>query len=172
MNFLKNILVYKPILFFLTANLLFCNSYYAQEENSKIEVKIVREVTSENKIESYIEIRDSVSALVNLLFELWGEQADNNGVITWNNVSIDSIEGKIQVKLYHAILKKDAKFDKTCPLNKKLKSNEIRVVRLRFLQKQNDLLASSKLSEYIINYFNNLLQEISNNDDDDDTESD
>jgi len=135
------------------------------QEEKVFEIKIAREVNSENKIESFIEIRDSVIAFIELLKERWGEEPENNGIIEWKNVNIDSIEGKIQVKLYHFIVKQGEPLIKTVTVSKKTKQNEIRVIRLRFLQKQNDLLSSIKLTENIKEYFNNLYKEIVNEDD-------
>jgi|GEM_PF-5404701 hypothetical protein len=135
------------------------------QEEKVFEIKIAREVNSENKIESFIEIRDSVIAFIELLKERWGEEPENNGIIEWKNVNIDSIEGKIQVKLYHFIVKQGEPLIKTVTVSKKTKQNEIRVIRLRFLQKQNDLLSSIKLTENIREYFNNLYKEIVNEDD-------
>lgn len=138
---------------------------FAQEEKV-FEIKVVREVSADNKMESFIEIRDSVISFIDLLKERWGEEQDNNGVIIWNNVSIDSIEGKVQVKLYHSLLKHGESFTKTYPISKKEKSNEYRVIRIRFLQKQNDLMSSRKLTDYIKAYFMNLYSEICNTEDD------
>ncbi len=160
MNTLKNIL-YSSILLivFFLSNL----NVWAQEEK-EFKPRIVREIGSDNRFISYVEIVDSALAFIYTLKEKWGDEEDVNGKIIWNNVTIDSIEGKIKVELYHAIVKKGEGFNKTYPINKKEKANEIRIIRLRFMQKDKDLLASRQLSEYIMNFVLQVYDEIKKDD--------
>ncbi|NSW45709.1 MAG: hypothetical protein HPY79_07850 [Bacteroidales bacterium] len=130
----------------------------AQDE-SRPEASIIREISTDNKIISYLEIRDSAIAVLDLLKEKWGETEEINGKLTWNNVTIDSIEAKIRVELYHGFFK-NGNF-KVCVISKNEKIDEKRVLRLRFLQKDNDLLSSMQTSQTLKNYFNRLLEEVS-----------
>ncbi len=136
--------------------------FNGQEEEKTFEPRLVREITPEKRVESFIEIRDSVIAFIELLKERWGEENDVDGKIIWNNVNIDSIAGKIQVQLFHAILKPGESFSKTVSISKKTKTNEIRVIRLRFIQKDRDLLSSQQNALYIKDFFLNLYNEILN----------
>jgi len=129
----------------------------AQDESTP-EAYIIREINTDNKIISYLEVRDSALAVLDLLKEKWGETEDINGKIIWNNVTIDSIEAKLRVELYHGFLK-NGNF-KVCVLSKKEKADEKRVLRLRFMQKDKDLLSSMQTSQLLKNYFNRLLVEV------------
>lgn len=140
--------------------LLFSTCFYAQEEEKTFEPRLVREITPDKRVESFIEIRDSVLAFIDILKERWGEENDVDGKITWNNVSIDSIAGKIQVQLFHAILKPGEAFSKTTSISRKTKASEVRVIRLRFLQKDRDLLSSQQNVQYLKDFFLNLYNEI------------
>lgn len=145
------------LIFFLSLSTCF----FAQEEKT-FEPRLVREITPEKRVESFIEIRDSVIAFIEILKERWGEENDQDGKIIWNNVSIDSIAGKIQVQLLHTILKPGESFYKTISISKKTKANEVRVIRLRFMQKDRDLLSSQQNTQYIKDFILNLYNEIVN----------
>jgi len=130
---------------------------FAQDESTP-QSYIIREINSENKIISYLEIRDSALAIIDLLKEKWGDVEEVNGKITWNNVSIDSIEAKIHIELYHGFLKNNN--FKLVPLSKKEKADDKCVLRLRFMQKDKDLLSSMQTALILKNYFNRLLEEV------------
>ncbi|MCX7862570.1 MAG: hypothetical protein N2449_06210 [Bacteroidales bacterium] len=147
--------------------ILFSINLLGQEENV-FEPKLVREITPDKKIESYIEIRDSVLAFIDVFKEKWGQEEDTDGKIRWTNVAIDSIDGKIELQLYHPKSKSRANFPKTTPIAKKTKGNEIRVIRLRFIQKNKDILSSQQNARYIIDYIKQLYTEIAESDEESD----
>ncbi len=150
-------------LLILACCLFVSTCFYGQEEEKTFEPRLVREITPDKRVESFIEIRDSVLAFIDILKERWGEENDVEGKITWNNVSIDSIAGKMQVQLFHAILKPGEAFSKTTSIFRKTKTSEVRVIRLRFLQKDRDLLSSQQTAQYINDFFLNLYNEILDN---------
>lgn len=149
-------LIYKSIIFFFFI-LPFCS---LSQEEVKHEVKLIREIAPDNKIQSFIEISDSALAVLEVLKEKWGEEQDANGIIEWNNAKIDSIEAKIRVILYHGFYKKNSSNFKLYPLSKKDKLDEIRVIRLRFLQKDRDLLSSAQTTNILKNFLNDILRQV------------
>ncbi|MGQ9846570.1 MAG: hypothetical protein ACUVQP_03580, partial [Bacteroidales bacterium] len=88
-------LIYKFNLFFFFL-LPYCSF---SQENEKHEVKLIREITPDKKIQSYLEVRDSALAVLEILKEKWGEEQDVNGKIEWFNAKIDSIDAKVRVVL-------------------------------------------------------------------------
>lgn len=149
-------LIYKPIFFFFFI-LPFCS--FSQEEE-KHEVKLIREITLDKKIQSFIEISDSALVVLEVLKEKWGDEQDVNGIIEWNNAKIDSIDATVRVILYHGFCKKSSSNFKQSSLSKKDKPDEIRVIRLRFLQKDRDLLSSTQTTNILKNFLNDILQKV------------
>lgn len=130
------------------------------QEKQNHQIKLIREVSPDKKIQSFIEISDSAMAVLEVLKEKWGEEQDANGIIEWNNAKIDSIEAKVRVILYHGFYKKNSSNFKTFPLSKKDKSDDIRVIRLRFLQKDRDLLSFAQTTNILKNFLNDILQQV------------
>lgn len=130
------------------------------QDDEKNKVLLVREITPENKVESYIEIRDSAITVIEALKEKWGDEQEVNGKIEWINVSIDSIDAKIRVILYHGFTKKNNSFFKVYPISKKERSDDVRLLRLRFLQNDKDLLTSTQTTAILKRYMNNILSDI------------
>lgn len=134
-------------------------SLFGQEEE-KHEVNIIREITPDNKVESYLEIRDSALAVLDILKEKWGDEPEFNGKIEWSNASVDSIDAKVMVILYHGFSKKNAAAFKLYPTSRKDKPDEVRIIRLRFMQKDRDLLSSVQTALILKNFLNNILTQV------------
>lgn len=132
---------------------------YGQEDEIMPKANIIRFVTPNKKIESYIEIKDSVLAVIDILKDKWGEIEDQNGIIQWHNVMIDSLEGKTNVTLMHGIIKEGREGFKTCPISKKENKNKVRVLRLRFMQKDRDILSSPVTSGIVLNFINDIISQ-------------
>lgn len=141
--------------------LLFVSTWaHGQDEEIKHEASIIRDITPDNRIESYVEIRDSALAVIDLLKEKWGDADEQNGKIQWSNAMIDSLEGKANVILLHGIIKKGSHAFKTCSTSKKEKSDEIRIVRLRVMQKDKDMLSSAITSAIVLNFINEIIRQV------------
>lgn len=149
-------LIFKSIIFFFFI-LPYCS---LSQDEEKHEVKLIREITLDKKIQSYIEICDSALAVLETLKEKWGEDQDENGIIEWNNAKIDSIEAKVRVILYHGFYKKNSSNFKQYPISRKDKQDEIRVLRLRFLQNDKDLLSSAQTTNILKNFLNDILRQV------------
>lgn len=119
---------------------------------------IVRDVTLDNKILSFIEVRDSVDAFIETIKELWGDQDDINGKYQWNNVKIDSIEGNITVIAQTGQLRKNTFLQQSLPNKNKIKNSY--VIRLQFVQGKNNLLNSHQTSTIIKNFIDDILSQI------------
>lgn len=145
---------------FLVVLLFVSPCIYSQDEEVKHEATIIRDITPDNRVESYVEIRDSALAVIDLLKEKWGDSEEQNGKIQWSNAMIDSLEGKANVKLLHGIMKKGNQAFKTCPTSKKEKSDEVRIVRLRIMQKDKDILSSAVNSAIVLNFINEIIRQV------------
>lgn len=133
---------------------------YFQVKAQEIQLKtyIVREVTPDNKVISFIEVRDSVEAFLETIKELWGDQDNNNGKYQWNNVKIDSIEGNITVIAQTGQLRKNTFLQQSLPNKNKIKDSY--VIRLQFIQGKNNLLNSHQTSTIIKNFIDDILNQI------------
>jgi len=151
--------------------LLSVSSLFGQEE-VKYEVSMVRDITPDNKVESYLEIRDSALAVLDILKEKWGDEPEVNGKMEWSNASIDSIDAKVRVVLYHGFKKNNGASFKLYPTSRKDKPDEVRIIRLRFLQKDKDLLSSVQTTLILKNFLYNILIQVFEGADNETQESD
>lgn len=129
----------------------------SQEDDHSLDVYIVRNITLDNNVESYLEVRDSIFAVMEYLYEQWGESKQDNGKVCWNNVKIDSIQGSVNVTMLYGISKGEMVPLKVSTIPKKEISNDKHVLRFRFLQKDKDLLSSSVTQKLLKDYFLNIL---------------
>jgi hypothetical protein len=151
---------------YLLSGLLILSAFQAhsQDENSQdenpLEVYTVRYITPDNRVESYLEIRDSALAVIDVLKEKWGEDNENNGKIVWNNVQIDTIQGKINVTMLYGISKGEYVPFKVCPIPQKEKKDDKHFLRFRFMQKDKDLLSASDTAEILKKYLLEILESL------------
>ncbi len=153
--------------------LIWASSFNAmsQEEDQSLDVYIIRNITPENNVESYLEVRDSIFAVMEYLNEQWGESKQDNGKVCWNNVKIDSIQGSVNVTMLYGISKGEMAPLKVSTIPKKEISHDKHVLRFRFLQKDKDLLSSSATQKLLKDYFLNILASLSINGQNEDNES-
>ncbi|OFX28298.1 MAG: hypothetical protein A2X08_00545 [Bacteroidetes bacterium GWA2_32_17] len=111
-------------------------------------------ILPDNKVESYIDVNDSVDFFIDAFEKRFGEVEEQNGVYNWSDVEIDSIGKNLKIKLLHGIWitkKNEITFSPISPEKvKKLKSNEKRGVRIRVFLKDGKDALISKANEIIL----------------------
>jgi len=141
-------------------------SVFSQEDSLRVIVNhTVIEPTIRNpysKVESYIDVNDSIDLFINAIQKRFGEVEEVNGVYNWSGISIDSIGKGIKIKMIHGlwITKKSSIEFIPCPPKKvgKLKKNEKRGVRIRvFLKDGKDALIGKSYESAIVQIIEELL---------------
>jgi len=128
------------------------NLSFSQEDSLRAHVN--RMILPDNKVESYIDVNDSIDLFIDAFEKRFGEVEEQNGVYNWSGVEIDSIGKNLKIKMLHGIWttkKNEITFNPISPEKaKKIKSNEKRGVRIRFFLKDGKDALISKANEIIL----------------------
>lgn len=150
--------------------LINCFVCVSQEDDS-LRVKISSTVLEPDlinpntRIETYIDINDSLDLFIDNIQKRFGEVEEVDGIFEWKGISIDSIKGKIRVVMANGFW-----FDKNglpvfqvSPVDKtlKLRKNEKRGLRMRFfLSDGKDALLSRKNQLIIVSLLETALNAV------------
>lgn len=154
-------------IFFAPVLALISLSSFAQEDEKPL-VAVKNKVYEPDiynphvRVETFVEITDSIDYFIENIQELFGNTEEESGVFIWNNVLIDSITGKLKIQMAHGLLsyRSDKDYFRQCSSSGRIaiKKNEIRCLRLRFfLDKGNDALRSEKNKTIIMELIYSLL---------------
>ena len=123
------------ILIFIFVIFSLCS--YSQEDSLRTHVN--REILAGNKIESYIEVNDSIDLFINAMQKRFGEVEEVDGFYNWSGIELDSIGKDAKIRMIHGIWitkKTQIEFKPISPEKiSKLKDNEKRGIRIRVFQK-------------------------------------
>ena len=145
--------------FFFTITLIYSSLLFSQEDSLRVKINstvIEPDLINPNtRIETYLDINDSLDLFIDNIQKVFGEVEEINGIFEWKGISIDSIKGKIRVVMANGLWynKSDLPVFQICPLDKtlKLRKNEKRGLRMRFfLSDGKDALLSRKNQIIII----------------------
>jgi hypothetical protein len=141
----------------------FSISAYSQEDS--LRVSINRMILADNKVESYIDVNDSIDIFINAMQKRFGEVEEIDGVYNWSKLEIDSIGKDVKIKMIHGIwiLKENSlKFKPLSPEKiGKLKENEKRGVRIRVFQKDGkDALLRKSFELVVVKIVEDLLNSV------------
>lgn len=146
-----------------------CIASYSQ--NDSLHAYVNRIILLDNKVESYIDVNDSIDLFIDAFEKRFGEVEEQNGVYNWSGIVIDSIGKNLKIKMLHGIWvskKNNLEFKPISPEKAgKLKANEKRGIRIRvFLKDGKDALISKtneiillQIIESMLNSFTNTQKE-------------
>lgn len=130
----------------------FSISSYSQEDS--LRVRINRNILADNKVESYIDVNDSIDLFINAMQKRFGEVEEVDGVYNWSKLEIDSIGKDVKFTMIHGIWttkENSLKFTRVSPEKLgKLKDNEKRGVRIRVFQKDGKDALLRKTFELVV----------------------
>ena len=143
-----------------------CFSYlsYSQDDDS-LRVSINRIILDDKKVESYIDINDSIDLFINAMQKHFGEVEEVNGVYNWSGIELDSLGKGVKITMSHGIWttkENSLKFARVSPEKVgKLKDNEKRGVRIRVFQKYGkDALLRKSYELVVIKIVEDLLNSV------------
>ncbi|MBI5540362.1 MAG: hypothetical protein HY951_09920 [Bacteroidia bacterium] len=113
-------------------------SVYSQEDSLRVHIN--RIILENNKVESYIDVNDSIDLFIDAIQQRFGEVEEVDGVYNWSGIELDSLGKGVKITMIHGIwTTKDTQLKfKVCSPEKvgKLKSNEKRGIRIRVYMKE------------------------------------
>ncbi len=125
-------------------------------QDDSLRVVVNRVILFDNKVESYIDVNDSIDFFIDEFEKKFGEVEETNGVYNWSGIEIDSIGKNLKITMLNGIWstkKNSIEFNPISPEKiGKLKENEKRGIRIRvFLKDGKDALISKK-NELILKF--------------------
>lgn len=126
----------------------------ANSQDDSLRAYVNRVILLDNKVESYIDVNDSIDFFIDKFEKKFGVVEEANGVYNWSGIEIDSVGKNLRIKMLHGIWitkKNSIEFNPvSTEKTGKLKSNEKRGIRIRVLLKDGKDALISKKSEIII----------------------
>lgn len=154
----------KPLLIIL---LLLQNSVLISQEDSlrviiKHDVKEADLVNPTTRVQTFIDIYDSLDLFIDNVQKQFGEVEDENGIYVWNKVQLDSVMKDFKIIMANGIwtVKKDISTFTPLPVSKteKINSKEKRGIRIRVLMKDGrDALSAKNVESEFVRIFEDLL---------------
>lgn len=124
------------IISFILISLSF--SVYSQEDS--LRARVNRIILENNKVESYIDVNDSIDLFIDAIQTKFGEVEEVDGVYNWSGIELDSLGKGVRITMIHGIWTNKGtslKFTRLSPEKTgKLKSNEKRGIRIRVFMKE------------------------------------
>jgi hypothetical protein len=139
---------------------------YSQEDSLRVIVRhdVIEPdlVNPTTRIQTYININDSLDLFIDNIQKLFGEVEDENGIFVWNKIELDSALKDFKIVMANGIwsTKKDISSFTPASVSKteKLNSKEKRGIRIRVFKKDGkDALSSKTIETEFVRIFEELL---------------
>lgn len=149
--------------------ILICINFSVYSQEDSLRARVNRIILENNKVESYIDVNDSIDLFIDAIQKRFGEVEEVDGVYNWSGIELDSLGKGVKITMIHGIWTTKGtslKFTRASPEKTgKLKSNEKRGIRIRVFMKENkeeykDALLKKSCELVVIQIVEDLLNSV------------